>query len=48
MDLYKFYTIVYEIIIKWEVFSVKYKMKTSMYNIVQKICMKFGIKNPAV
>ena len=48
MDLYKFYTIVYEIIIKQEMFSVKYKMKTSMYNIVQKICMKFGIKNPAV
>ena len=48
MDLYKFYTIVYEIIIKQEVFSVKYKMKTSMYNIVQKNCIKFGIKNPAV
>ena len=42
MDLYKFRDVVYKIIIKQRMFSVKYKIKGLPDNIKEKIC----IKNP--
>ena len=44
MDLYKFRDVVYKIIIKQRMFSVKYKFKNIQDNIAQKFYTKFYTK----